>query len=379
MMSSRVGSFARPHLRGVLLLMCLFMISCLFMYDSSSFNCFLRHNGPIRSEQKEVLILIWLWPFNKSFDLDACKSQFNIDGCRLTADRDLYDKADAVLVHHRDIIWDSSNLPTSPRPPHKKWIWMNLESPSNTQQIPNLDNLFNVSLSYRQDADITVPYGWVVPTHQELNHFIPPMKDKMICWIVSNFQFYHKRAHIYQELQRYVEIHTFGAAFDQPVSEESYQEILSSCTFYLSFENSEHNDYITEKLYNALQLGTVPVVLGPSRQNYERFVPRDAFIHVNDFPSVRALAKYLLLLSRHETLYRRYFNWRRHFEVKISSFPAEHACYSCDYIRRHKEYQVLTNLYQWYWGMNGELDEPWFRSKDNVRLKNQNLNQIDFN
>lgn len=360
-MSSRVGSFVRPPLRRVLLLMCLFMISCLFVYDSSSVNCLIRRVGPIKSEQSEVLILIWIWPFNISFDLDICKSQFKVDGCRLTVDRELYGEADGVLIHHRDINWDSSNLPRSPRPPHQKWIWMNMESPSNTPQIPHLDNLFNVSLSYRQDADITVPYGWVVSTRQEQKDFTPPKKDKMVCWIVSNFQFLHRRAQVYDELRRYVDIHTFGVSFNQPVTAESYREIITSCKFYLSFENSEHKDYITEKLYNALQLGAVPVVLGPSRQNYERFIPRDAFIHVNDFSSVRALAKYLLLLSRHEELYGRYFNWRRHFEVKISSFPTEHACYSCDYMRRHKEYQVLTNLYQWYWGMNMELDEPWFR------------------
>ncbi|KAA0705232.1 Alpha-(1,3)-fucosyltransferase 9 [Triplophysa tibetana] len=371
-MLRRVGCFFRSPLRRVLLLMCLFMISCLFVYGSSSVSYFLRHIGPIKSErphQSEVLILIWIWPFNISFDLDICKSQFNVDGCRLTVDRELYSKADGVLIHHRDINWDTSNLPASPRHPHQKWIWMNLESPSNTLQIPHLDNLFNVSLSYRQDADITVPYGWVVSTRQEQKDFIPPKKKKMLCWIVSNFQFNHRRAQVYDELRRYVDIHTFGGSFNQPVSEESYREIIASCKFYLSFENSEHKDYITEKLYTALQLGAVPVVLGPSRQNYERFVPRDAFIHVNDFPSMRALAKYLLFLSRHDELYGRYFNWRRHFEVKISSFPAEHACYSCDYIRRHKEYQVLNNLYQWYWGMNVEADEPWFRP-NRKRLQN---------
>ncbi|XP_051995839.1 4-galactosyl-N-acetylglucosaminide 3-alpha-L-fucosyltransferase 9-like isoform X2 [Xyrauchen texanus] len=357
-MSSRLGRFLRCPLLGVLLLMCLFMILCLLMYDSSSISYLTHHFGPIRPEQREVLILIWQWPFNQSFDLDICKLQFNIDGCHLTVDHELYSKADSVLIHHRDINWDLSNLPKSPRPFHQKWIWMNLESPSNTAKIPGIDNMFNVSLSYRQDSDIRMPYGWVVPTNQKLRDFIPPKKDKMVCWIVSNFQFHHRRARYYVELQRYLEIQTFGGSFNQPVSEESYREIIAGCRFYLSFENSEHNDYITEKLYNALQFGAVPIVLGPSRKNYERFIPRDAFIHVDDFPSVRDLAKYLLLLSRHEALYCRYFNWRRYFEVKISSFPAEHACYSCDYIRQHKEYQVLTNLYWWYWGVSEGLEEP---------------------
>ncbi|KAI4896651.1 hypothetical protein NFI96_000778 [Prochilodus magdalenae] len=216
---------------------------------------------------------------------------------------------------------------------------MNSESPSNTHQIPGLDGLFNVSLSYRKDADISLPYGWVIPLKRELRHFVPPVKRRMVCWIVSNYNSEHRRVHYYTELQKYIRVHVYGDYFERHLSKEKYEEVLASCKFYLSFENSVHKDYITEKLFNALALGAVPVVFGPSRQNYERFVPSDAFIHVEDFPSVRALAKHLLFLHKNEEQYHRYFRWRRHFEAKTSSFPEEHACHACEYIRRNKEYQ----------------------------------------
>lgn len=330
------------------------------MYYTPSLRCLTQKLGPMPPDPQQVLVLVWLWPFNKTFDLDLCRSQFNIEGCQLTVDQELYSKANAVLVHHRDIAWDLSNLPQSPRPPHQKWIWMNSESPSNTNRIPHLDKLFNLSLSYRTDADIRVPYGWVVPLEKKLDAFVPPKKTKLVCWIVSNYRPEHKRVYYFRQLQKYTRVHVYGDYFNKHLSAEEYEKVVASCKFYLSFENSVHKDYITEKLFNALALGAVPVVFGTSRQNYERFVPSDAFIHVEDFSSVRALAKYLYLLHNDDVLYHRYFRWRRHFKAKTSSFPVEHACRSCEYIRQNREYQALTNLYEWFWDGSERSKMPFF-------------------
>ncbi|XP_007242639.3 4-galactosyl-N-acetylglucosaminide 3-alpha-L-fucosyltransferase 9 [Astyanax mexicanus] len=347
-MASEPGRSFPRLLRFIVLLLAALLAGSL--YYTPSFHCPAKRLQPVQTDPLPTLVLVWLWPFNKTFDLNLCQSRFNVEGCLLTADRNLYDKADAVLVHHRDIALDLSNLPKSPRPPHQKWIWMNSESPSNTEWIPGLDNLFNVSLSYRKDGDISLPYGRVIPLEKELEEdYKPPEKDKIVCWIVSNYNPDHKRTHYYQELQKYIQVNIYGDYFERHVSEEEYREIVASCKFYLSFENSVHKDYITEKLFNALALGAVPVVFGPSRKNYERFVPSDAFIHVEDFTSMRALAKHLYRVNDNEVLYHSYFRWRRQFEAVTTSFPEENACRSCEYVQRNREYQVLTDLHQWFW------------------------------
>ncbi|CAG5866590.1 unnamed protein product [Menidia menidia] len=270
-------------------------------------------------------------------------------GCSITADRNLYNKSDGVLIHHRDISSDLSNLPPPQRPAFQKWIWMNLESPSHSSRLPGIENLFNMTLNYRQDADITVPYGSIIPEETE-EDFVPPSKTKLICWIVSNWNQDHARVKYYNELYKHIEVHAYGQAFGEYITDQDYNPTMASCKFYLSFENSIHKDYITEKLYNPLSLGTVPVVLGPPRQNYENFIPGDAFIHVDDFTSAKELAEYLLLLDKNEEMYLKYFAWRRHFKVKKAHFWAEHTCLACDYLRRHKEYKAFNNLDKWYWG-----------------------------
>uniref|UniRef100_A0A3B5LP83 Fucosyltransferase n=1 Tax=Xiphophorus couchianus TaxID=32473 RepID=A0A3B5LP83_9TELE len=296
-----------------------------------------------------TIVLVWLWPFGQTCEMNICSSAFNIEGCFITADRKFYNKSDGVVIHHRDIAGDLSNLPKSQRPPFQKWIWMNFESPSHSVQLPGISNLFNLTLNYRRDSDIQVPYGSFVAA-DTVEDFVPPSKDKLVCWIVSNWSPNHVRSKYYNELRNHIKIQTYGRAFKNYIADKDYIPTIASCKFYLSFENSIHKDYITEKLYIPLSVGTVPVVLGPTRETYEIFVPRDTFIHVDDFKSPKELADYLLLLDKNEGLYQGYFKWRRHFKVNRAHFWAEHTCKACDYLRQHKEYRSFNNLNKWYWG-----------------------------
>ncbi|XP_046873692.1 4-galactosyl-N-acetylglucosaminide 3-alpha-L-fucosyltransferase 9-like [Hypomesus transpacificus] len=299
--------------------------------------------------ETDTILLIWMWPFGSSFDIHSC-ADFNIQGCHLTDDKSLYNKAHGVLFHHRDIHGDLGNMPREPRPWFQKWVWFNAESPANSNKWPKCDNIFNLTTNYRHDSSVPVPYGSLVEVTGVEKHFELPTKDKLVCWIVSNWHPSFRRVQVYTELSKHVKVEAFGQHFGKYVNNEDYTKTISGCKFYLSFENSIFNDYITEKLYNAMSLGAVPVVLGPSRQIYENFIPADSFLHVDDFPNQKELADRLLFLDTKEEEYMKYHSWRKRFKVKIGQFGLEHACRSCDYIRRNKRYNAINNLNQWYWG-----------------------------
>ncbi|XP_072264763.1 4-galactosyl-N-acetylglucosaminide 3-alpha-L-fucosyltransferase 9 [Pyxicephalus adspersus] len=358
MTSTSKGIF-RPFLVVCIVLIC-FMV-CILIYVKPTNNWI---SSPIesansvlkmknffstkREEYNETIVLIWVWPFGQTFELQSCETLFNIHGCHLTTDRTLYNKSHAVLIHHRDINWDLTNLPVQARPPFQKWIWMNLESPTHTPQKTGIEHLFNLTLTYRRDSDIQVPYGFMVVSTQPFE-FEVPSKDKLVCWVVSNWNPDHVRVKYYNELNKYIEILTFGQAFGEYLSDKSLIPTISACKFYLSFENSIHKDYITEKLYNALLAGSVPIVLGPSRENYENYIPADSFIHVEDFLSPRELADYILMLNKDTERYLAYFNWRKYYTVNLSHFWESHACLACDHVKRHQEYKSVSNLEKWFW------------------------------
>ncbi|CAL8322839.1 unnamed protein product [Lota lota] len=299
------------------------------------------HNDP------ETIILIWGWPFSYQFGLDC--SGFDLKGLHFTDNRSLYSTAHVVFFHHRDIKTDLSNMPKEPRPWFQKWVWLNKESPVHCQRIPQATSLFNITCNYRLDSTVPARYGEVVQRTHIQDDFKLPAKDKLVCWIVSNWNDKYKRVEFYNELKKHITINTYGGAFGKQIAHDEVVKIITSCKFYLSFENSIFKDYITEKLYNPLIMGTVPVVLGPSRRNYEEHVPGDSFIHYEDFDTPKMLADRLHYLDQNQTEYMRYHTWRREFKATGSSFGLD-VCQVYKYLKHAPGYQAIQDLNKWFWG-----------------------------
>ncbi|KAG0315816.1 hypothetical protein BGZ99_007244, partial [Dissophora globulifera] len=79
-------------------------------------------------------------------------------------------------------------------------------------------------------------------------------------------------------------------------------ELVSRYKFYLAIENSNCEDYVTEKLDRAYAAGVIPIVDGPA--DYSRFdATGNALIKIDDFSSPRSLGKYIQKLDQDDALY----------------------------------------------------------------------------
>ncbi|KAL2764207.1 3-galactosyl-N-acetylglucosaminide 4-alpha-L-fucosyltransferase FUT3 [Daubentonia madagascariensis] len=298
-----------------------------------------------------LLILLWTWPFNIPISLSPCSEMLpGTPDCHLTANRKVYPRADGVIVHHWDVMYNPKvQLPQSPRPPGQRWVWFNMEPPLNTLQLKAMDGHFNLTMSYRSDSDIFMPYGWLEPWPGQPAHALVNLsaKTELVAWVVSSWRPDSARVRYYQTLQAHLKVDVYGRNH-KPLPKGALMQQLARYKFYLAFENSQHRDYITEKLWrNAMEAGAVPVVLGPSRSNYERFLPPEAFIHVDDFQSPRDLARYLQALDKDHARYLSYFRWRETLRPRSFSWALAF-CKACWHLQQESRYQTVRSVASWF-------------------------------
>ncbi|XP_077200276.1 alpha-(1,3)-fucosyltransferase 4 [Paroedura picta] len=301
------------------------------------------------SSEAPLRVLLWWEPFGRGRPLGDCRARYNISACSVTANRSGHGEAHAILFHHRDLAAHGAHQLPAARPPAQRWVWMNFESPSHSPGLRGLRGLFNWTMSYRVDSDVFVPYGYLRPRRAPPAPLALPAKRKLVAWVISNWNEEHARVRYFRQLRRYLPVDVYGAR-GRRLKDDSVVETVADYKFYLAFENSQHQDYITEKLWrNAFKSRAVPVVLGPPRSNYELFIPADSFIHVDDFASPAQLAIYLKFLDKNKSRYRRYFAWRRRYDVRVTAFWDEHCCRVCEAIRAagHQR-KTVQNLAHWF-------------------------------
>ncbi|XP_023371859.1 alpha-(1,3)-fucosyltransferase 7 [Otolemur garnettii] len=303
--------------------------------------------GGAPAHQPTITILVWHWPFTDrppELPSNTC-AHYGIAHCHLSANRSLLASADAVVFHHRELETRRSYLPLAQRPHGQPWVWASMESPSHTHGLGRLRGVFNWVLSYRRDSDIFVPYGRM----EARSGPSPPLPTKsgLAAWVISNFQERQRRARLYRQLSPHLQVDVFGRASRRPLCAHCLLPTIARYRFYLSFENSQHQDYITEKFWrNALVAGAVPVVLGPPRATYEAFVPPDSFVHVDDFGSPRELAAFLSGMN--ESHYRRFFLWRDRLRVRLLDDWRERFCAICAHYPHLPHGQVYEDLEGWF-------------------------------
>ena len=130
--------------------------------------------------------------------------------------------------------------------------------------------------------------------------------------IVSFSNAYNGRHVFVEKLMSYIEIDSYGRCLNnRAMSGKSTAKIYSRYKFVLAIENSNCEDYVTEKLVEAFSSTSIPIVAGrDGKPDYRRFAPEHSYINIYDYPTMEQLVAYLTYLSNNQTAYDEYLWFR---------------------------------------------------------------------
>ena len=171
-----------------------------------------------------------------------------------------------------------------------------------------------------------------------------------------------ERAKYLKELMTHIEVHSYGGCNNNrkepdypkdpkwpPIAQKRARKVkvLSQYKFYLAFENYQVEDYVSEKAFESLIAGAVPVYRGA--RNLGRFMPANSsFIDANDL-SPKELAGILSRLASNEAEYNKYLDFKKEpispqFE-QIAQMSYTHPnvlCRMCEYALQHGKGQRVN-------------------------------------
>lgn len=186
---------------------------------------------------------------HKKFREDDC----SIKDCIFTFDKQLAGKADLVVF--REML--PSSFQRSKVNKNQVTAISQLESAQNRFSLSHTPQI-NWTFTYRIDSVLNGPYERFT-TYPEFKK-LPAIakrnfaagKTKMVAWFVSNCGATNNRKNYAQELQKFVSVDIYGACGTMQCfrrNKECFEMLKTDYKFYLSFENSNCKDYITEKLF----------------------------------------------------------------------------------------------------------------------------------
>lgn len=267
---------------------------------------------PPGSATRETLVLffhtLWGQPLESRVELPP--------GCSLSTDRRLIDRAAAVVFHVPEVRW--WNLPR--KRPGQLWVAWSMESSANYPRLadPRFMARFDLTMTYRTDADVSCGYAghreWLGQPNRDGFRLSTASGDHPVAMFISSRCDRSQRRAYARALARHIAIDSYGTFMrnrdlDRDLGRESKLEVMARYPFTIAFENSIAPDYVTEKLFDPLLAGSVPLYLGAP--NVSRFAPGEhCFIDVRDFAGPEALARHLRGLLAEPARYQALHAWR---------------------------------------------------------------------
>lgn len=260
-----------------------------------------------------VLVKGWTWIPDNLDNLYSCRCGLS---CLWTKSEVLADKPDAVL-------YESVTPPRRRRSGDPLRVYMDLEA---ARKPSGFEDIF---IGYHAKDDVQSTYAGTL-FHNSRNYHLSPEKKSDILVYWSSSRCLDKRNQLAKKFLSLVPHHSFGKCLNNMGGLDKALTLYPECSnddgsprhwwdhlhcamshykFVLAIENTMVDSYVTEKLYYALDSGSIPIYFGAP--NVWDFVPPNSIIDGSQFSSVEQLASYVKDLADDPVAYAEYHAWRR--------------------------------------------------------------------
>ncbi|CAF4761735.1 unnamed protein product [Pieris macdunnoughi] len=257
------------------------------------------------------------------------------------------------------------------RAAHQKYIFTASES-SGYYPIcsSEFDGYYNLTWTYKLNSDIRWSYftildkednvvgpkvnvSWILPMNPTPDHVKKKLrlKKKAVAWFVSNCQSKKRRIvadNLAKSLNKFrLKVDIYGWCGNKTCPKNRLEDCLDllqkSYYFYLAFENSMAEDYVTEKILYPTQHYAVPIVYGGA--DYGRFLPPASYIDAGKLNSDE-VATLIAAAIKDRNVYEEYFRWHNYYVYKEQP-PIADICQLCKSLHT-EETKVVKNLRKWW-------------------------------
>ncbi len=269
---------------------------------------------PWVQERTPVKVLLW----NETWESDDRLFDMSDGSVEIVRDRSRIDDCEVVVFCVATLEFAGGITADLPSRSGAEQIWVLYSREAESHFAGRLTkeyfSHFDLVVGYRQQSDVWVPY-----MHQGLLQHLPeivPVNERNTvlasAWISSDWDM-SGRLKLLSDVMLHMEVHSYGnklknVGHARITNHQDRYQISSRYRFVMAFENARDVDYVTEKFFEPLMYGAVPVYLGAP--NIEDFAPGDhCYINASNFASAKELAEFLTSMSDEE--YERYHEWRQ--------------------------------------------------------------------
>ncbi|KAJ6817263.1 alpha-(1,4)-fucosyltransferase [Iris pallida] len=259
-----------------------------------------------------VLVKGWTWIPDNLDNLYYCR-------CGLTC---LWTKSEVLADTPDALLFENVMPPAMRRKGDPLRVYVDLEA---TRKPSGFEDIF---IGYHAKDDVQSTYAGAF-FHNNRNYHISSQKqnDTLVYW--SSSRCLPQRNKLGKSFLSLVPHHSFGRCLNNVGGLDMALSLYPECSnqdsalhwwdhlhcamshykFVLAIENHVLDSYVTEKLFYALDAGSVPIYFGAP--NVWDFVPPNSIIDGSKFSSLEELASYVKAVADDPVAYAEFHAWRR--------------------------------------------------------------------